>query len=99
MPGNVSSTRTFGLVAHAVPRRLPASLARITHSRSRGLFTLQHVEIRHRRPHVSVAEQFLHRTNVIPSFEHVHRETVAQGTSQPARRTKAVEQLRRAGMG
>jgi hypothetical protein len=35
------------------------------------------VEIRHRRPHASVAEQFLHRTNVIPSFEQVHRETVA----------------------
>lgn len=83
MPGNDSSACTSGLVAHAVPRRLRASFARI-HSQpvQRTLHaqrtTLQHVEIRHRRPHVSVAEQFLHCTNVIPSFEQVRRETVAE---------------------
>ena len=75
-PRNDPSACTSGLVAHAVPRRLPASLARI-HSQpvQRTLHaqrtTPQHVEIRHRRPHVSVAEQFLHRTNVIPSFAQV----------------------------
>ncbi len=82
MLANDSSACPPGLIAHAVPRRLRANLARMhSHPIQRTLQAqgapAHHVEIRHRHPHVSMPEQFLHGTNVTPGFQQVRRRAVA----------------------
>lgn len=40
--------------------------------------TIQHVQVRHRRRDVRMAQQLLHRADVIPPLEQVRGERVAQ---------------------
>jgi hypothetical protein len=39
---------------------------------------IQHVRVDHRRPHVAVAEQLLHSTYVVPIFDQVRGEAMAE---------------------
>ena len=45
---------------------------------------VQHLRVDHRRTHVVVAEQFLHRTDVVARFEQVRCETVPETIARRA---------------
>ena len=79
---NGSSARGSAQAAPPSPRWIRARLARIrSPSIHRTLHaqrtTVHDVEIRHRRPDVSMPEQFLHPAHVVPRFKQTRRERVA----------------------
>src|SRR2546423_15626994 len=46
--------------------------------------TIQYMRIDHRRPHVGVAEELLHRPDIGPGFEQVRRKGMAKGVARHA---------------